>query len=392
MGSQSGRLVALIPARGGSKSIPLKNIAPLAGRPLIYWTARACCDSEAVAETVIATDSEAIRRCVAELNLPGVTALGRSAETAGDTATTESALVEFAHHSDADHIALVQATSPLLRAEDIDGAIARYFQTGADSLLTVVRTRRFLWAPAGELARPVNYDPQARPRRQDWDGQLVENGAFYVSSRRRILETGCRISGRMAVYEMPAETYVELDEPSDWLIAGQLLADRGRAAAEVRQIAGRIRLMVVDVDGTLTDGGMYYSAEGEKLKKFDTRDAMGLSLLRKQGIAVAMVTSEDTPIVTARAAKMRVKDVFVGVRDKGPVVESLLAKAGAGWEELAYVGDDVNDHAVLSRAGLSACPLDAPARTRRMVKYVCRRPGGCGAVREVCELILAARG
>ncbi|MBI5723110.1 MAG: acylneuraminate cytidylyltransferase family protein [Planctomycetes bacterium] len=226
MASQRPKLTAFIPVRGGSKSIPLKNIAPLAGRPLIYWTASACSQSRAVERTFIATDDEQIAQCVRSLKLDRVEVIGRSAQTATDQASTESAMLEFAAASRGEYVALVQATSPLLRAEDIDGAAEKFFATGADSLLTAVRTKRFIWRPAGEFVEPANYDPARRPRRQEWAGQLVENGALYITSRKRLLETGCRLYGRIAAYEMPEETYFELDEPADWLIVEQLLAGR----------------------------------------------------------------------------------------------------------------------------------------------------------------------
>ena len=159
----------------------------------------------------------------------------------------------------------------------------------------------------------------------------------------------------------------------------------------VRAAAERVRLLCVDVDGTLTDGGMYYSADGEAMKRFDTRDAMGMSLVRDQGIVVAILTSEESDIVAARARKLQIDDVFFGVKDKVSCMAELIERRGLRWGDVAFVGDDVNDHAVLAKVGLSACPRDAPGDTCRKVMYVCRAPGGHGAVREVCELILSAR-
>ncbi len=165
---------------------------------------------------------------------------------------------------------------------------------------------------------------------------------------------------------------------------------RTASAAELEAASRRVKLICVDVDGTLTDGGMYYSAQGEELKRFDTRDAMGLLLLRKAGIAVAICTSENSPIVAARARKLQIEDCLLGIKDKVAAIGALLAQHGLDWPQLAYVGDDVNDQAVLAKAGLSACPADAPGKTPAQVMYVCNRLGGHGAVREVCELILAA--
>ena len=142
---------------------------------------------------------------------------GRDAATATDTASTESAMLAFAEaQDDFEHIVLVQATSPLLTADDLAGGIEKYETGGYDSLLSVVRQKRFLWQEQDGTAAPVNYDPQHRLRRQEMEGFLVENGAFYITTRARLLETRCRISGRIGTCEMPEPTYFEIDEPSDW--------------------------------------------------------------------------------------------------------------------------------------------------------------------------------
>jgi N-acylneuraminate cytidylyltransferase len=150
----------------------------------------------------------------------------------------------------------------------------------------------------------------------------------------------------------------------------------------------KCRVFATDVDGTLTDGGMYYSEAGETLKRFDTRDAVGMHLLRQQGITLMIVTSEDSPIVTARARKLGIEHVYVGITDKYSKCKQLLEALQMSWEEFAYIGDDLGDLQVLAAAGFSACPSDACPDVLRTVKYVCRRNGGHGAVREFCEYIL----
>jgi len=390
MGSKSQQVVAFIPVRGGSKSIPLKNIQPINGQPLVYWTLAACAGSRFVRDVFVATESPVIRQCVESLKLPKVTVVSRSAASATDTASTEAAMLEFAAEQQFDHIALVQATSPLLTTEDVDSALAQYFSSGADALLTVVRTRRFLWEPAGQYVKPVNYDPARRPRRQEWDGQLVENGALYVTSRQRLLETGCRMSGNIVAHEMPEEAYFEIDEPSDWLIMEGLLRARHSMRGDLAHAASAVKLLCTDVDGTLTDGGMYYTGEGELMKRFDTRDAFGMNLLRQRGILTAIMTAEDSPIVLARGRKLRMEHVYVGVSDKETCMQGLLDRLGLDWRELAYIGDDLNDLAVIRRAGVSACPADAADQVRQCATYVCKSPGGHGAVREFCEVVLSA--
>lgn len=385
MGS-SPDIVAMIPARGGSKGIPLKNVAEMAGKPLIYWTLRACVDSGAFSGIYVATDSEEIRETVEAMALPGVHVVGRGKETATDTATSESVLLEFAQKSSADHIALVQATSPLMSAADVRGAIDAYTHSDAESLLTVVQTHRFLWSVDEHgLGTPLNYDPRHRPRRQDWQGQMVENGALYVSAREAILARKCRISGRTLCYPMPEETYFEIDSPSDWKIVEKLLLQRLQASHN--KSSEDIRMLLVDVDGTLTDAGMYYGKDGESLKKFNTRDAAGMARLRRNGIAIGIVTSEDTPIVAARARKLGIDLLHMGIKDKLQLIESILRDHKIAWNHLAYIGDDLNDLPVLQRAGISACPADAVSHVRDVCDVVCKCKGGHGAVREFCDVL-----
>jgi YrbI family 3-deoxy-D-manno-octulosonate 8-phosphate phosphatase len=162
-------------------------------------------------------------------------------------------------------------------------------------------------------------------------------------------------------------------------------------ADDLLERARRVRLLAVDVDGVLTDGGMYYGSSGEVMKKFNTRDAMGLALVRLDGMRVALITGEDSPIARARAAKLRIEDVFCGIDDKLECLDRLLAATGLSRDQVAYVGDDVNDLPVLEAVGLAVAVADAVRAVRQVAHYVTARPGGGGAVREACELLLAAR-
>ena len=220
--SKDKKFVAFIPVRGGSKSIPLKNIKSFCGQPLVYWTTKAASDCPSIDTVYVATDSEKISAAVKNFNFPNVEVIGRSEKTAQDTASTESAMLEFAEKFNFENIVLIQATSPLLTAEDLSGGISKYIAGKYDSLLSVVRQKRFIWREVGDASLAENYNPLERPRRQDWAGYLVENGAFYITGRERLLKTKCRISGRIGLYEMSEETYFEIDEPSDWIIMEKL--------------------------------------------------------------------------------------------------------------------------------------------------------------------------
>ena len=278
--------VAFIPVRGGSKSIPLKNIKPIGGRPLVYWTIKAACQCKYIDIVYVATDSDKIREAVSFFQngfesdtFKKVKVIDRSAESASDTASTEFAMLEFANNYEFDNIVLIQATSPLLKASDLDKGFETFMMKGTDSVLSVVRQKRFHWATDIQgNAYSTNYDVFHRPRRQEFEGYLVENGAFYITSKADLIKTKNRVSGNIKTVEMSEDTFFEIDEPSDWIIIEALMKKNGIVApSEIPEI----KMFLTDCDGCLTDGGMYYSEKGDELKKFNTRDGMGFALLRE---------------------------------------------------------------------------------------------------------------
>jgi 3-deoxy-D-manno-octulosonate 8-phosphate phosphatase (KDO 8-P phosphatase) len=163
--------------------------------------------------------------------------------------------------------------------------------------------------------------------------------------------------------------------------------------AEAAARARRLRLVLTDCDGVLTDGTVYYSADGEALKRFSLRDGMGVERLREADIETAIVTRERSPIVASRARKLGIP-VFEGVRDKRTLVALLQQEQGIAADQLGFIGDDVNDLGLLQELagqGLTAAPADAEPPVAAVVHLRCQRPGGQGAFREFCEWILALR-
>lgn len=161
---------------------------------------------------------------------------------------------------------------------------------------------------------------------------------------------------------------------------------------ELNEILKKIKMFVMDVDGVLTDGGMYYSENGVELKKFNTRDGKGIELLRKAGFKVAIITSENTKIVAMRASKLQISEIYQGVENKREVLENLALKYNLNLNEIAYIGDDVNDLPCLEIVGFPASVADGLPQVRKTALYVTEKKGGEGAVREVAEMILAAQG
>lgn len=225
-------IVGFIPVRGGSKSIPLKNIKPLLGRPLIYWTLDAAVQSKSLSKVYVCTDSKEIEDVCNEYKIQNkceekLLCIGRPAETATDTATSYSVLQYFAeNYKEHDTVVFIQATSPLLTTNDIEQGIKTLKSDKFDCLLSVARQKRFIWKKEGDSFKPQNYDYLKRPRRQDNEGYLVENGAFYIAKRKDIVVNKCLFSGKIGVYEMPEETYFEIDEISDFIVIEALFKNR----------------------------------------------------------------------------------------------------------------------------------------------------------------------
>src|ERR1700748_1917840 len=156
-----------------------------------------------------------------------------------------------------------------------------------------------------------------------------------------------------------------------------------------KERAAGIKLLLTDVDGVLTDNGVYYGESGEVMKRFSIRDGMGVERLRKLcGIDTGIVTGEMSPSVARRAEKLQITHLYLGVKDKLGRLNEIMATHGLSWEEIAFIGDDVNDLEVLQRVGLSACPAEALPQVAAIVNYRCLLAGGHGAFREFAEKII----
>ncbi len=216
-----GRAVlAIIPARGASKRIPRKNLQPYLGEPLVVHSIKHALGSRVVDRTVVSTEDDEIRR-VAEA--AGATVVRRPLEIAGDTATSESALLHVldvlrdGEGWEPDLVVFLQCTSPARTAEDIDGAVATLLAEGADSLLSACPFDKYVWRVGAEGAEPLNYDYHKRWRDQDFPPQYQENGSIYVFTPELLRATNNRLGGRIAIYPMSPEKSFQIDHPQDLL-------------------------------------------------------------------------------------------------------------------------------------------------------------------------------
>ena len=377
--------IAFIPVRGGSKSIPKKNIKIFCGKPLIYWNLIELENCDQVDEIVVASDSEDIISVVEEFKFSKVVVYRRSNENAQDHSTSESIMLEYINFAKldlSDVFMLVQATSPFTKSNDFSNGLK--MMNSYDTVFSCAKIKRFIW---DKDSNPLNYDFKNRPRRQDFDGTFMENGAFCISLVSDIIKYNNRISGNIGICEMPEYTFVEIDEPEDWIIAERLFLKNNYSLTNYD--FSKIKIFLSDVDGVLTDAGMYYTEKGDEIKKFSTYDGMAFKILQKKGVKVGIITTEDRQLNRNRAQKLSLDFDFHGADDKLKIIKELCKKQNINLNQVAYIGDDVNCFELLSNVGFPACPKNAVDKIKSIPNIIqLSQNGGSGVVREFVEIII----
>ncbi|ULC60575.1 acylneuraminate cytidylyltransferase [Flaviramulus sp. BrNp1-15] len=375
--------IGFIPLRKGSKGIPNKNKRKMVGRPLFTWVLGEAVFSN-LDEIVVFTDDETIIDFIIKEYYwtNKVKPILRSAESATDTASTEMAMLEYAEAVDFnfDIFCLLQATSPFTKKTDINICLDKLIE-GYDSALTVVNTHRFLWDKNG---KPLNYNPDKRPRRQDFDGLLIENGAVYTTTKSSLKQTRNRLGGKVGVVNMSEDSLHEIDSESDWLVVENLLIERQKREKKSEKITH----LVLDVDGVFTNGTITYTKDGEHTKSFDMRDGMGLEILRQYNVQVMVMTSENSELVAKRMEKLKIEHVYLGVKDKYSLLQHIIKTHKISIHNIAYIGDDVNDLSNICSVGWSLVPNNATDIVKQHADIVLSKKSGAGAIREACEFIL----
>ncbi|KAM4035649.1 N-acylneuraminate cytidylyltransferase [Anomaloglossus baeobatrachus] len=379
----SGHVAALVLARGGSKGIPLKNIKKLAGKPLIGWVLRAALDSGAFDSVWVSTDNDEIEKVAQDF---GARVHRRSAEVSKDTSTSLETIQEFLQqHPEVDVVGNIQATSPCLHPSDLIRVVDMIRTQGYDSVFSVVRHHLFRWREVktpGEATIPENLNPEHRPRRQDWRGELYENGSFYFATKELIVR-GLLQGGRMAYYEMKPEHSIDIDIDLDWPIAEQRVKRFGYFGKGTPTV---VKLLICNLDGCLTDGRVYASPEQELLS-YSLRDLDGIRKLQDRGVTVLLISERMIGPSLISALKLPCK-IEANVTDKREVLQRWTSEMGLPLSQAAYMGCSASDVECLKLAGTSAVPVDASTAAKMTDSFPCTQGGGYGAVQEFAEHIL----
>lgn len=376
--------VAILPLREGSKSIKNKNRKKLLGRPLFTWCLNEAIKSE-LDQVFVFTNDNIVYNYVKNNYIwsEKVTPIMRSEKSSTDEASTEFAMLELASQIKFDIYVLLQATSPLTTYNDINEVLSLIERGKYDSALSVVNTKRFTWNNKGQS---VNYDFNNRPRRQEFKGQAVENGAIYACTESIFKNTKNRIGGKIGLHYMDEDTLVEIDETSDWLIVEKLIQSRLERQKSVP--SKKIKYVIMDVDGIFTDSNVTYNDKGEFAKSFGVRDGMGIELLKESDIEIAVFTSEDSQIVKKRMEKLKINEVFLDVKDKYSLLDNFLSERSIERDEVAYLGDDINDMANLLSCCWGIVPSDADIEIKSIADVILKEKGGEKFVREAVRFIV----
>ena len=382
-----GNCVAIIPVRGGSKGIPRKNIKSMAGRPLIYYSLRAALETDSIDVVAVATDSEEIASVCKALfpNSAKLMIYNRSEESATDTASTESVMLEFAGKYEFNQLILIQATSPLVTNNDLQSACNKFNGGDFGGLLSVVEQSRFYWTEDDNgHGNPVNYDPQNRPRRQDFRPGFVENGSFYITTKESLLQSKCRISHPYALYPMRVETYWEIDDMDDWRIIESIIRNE-KLNFPIEQLS-KIKLLVMDFDGVFTDNKVIVFQDGTEAVICDRGDGMGLSTLNKLGLPLLVLSKERNNVLESRCKKLAIECVYK-LDDKLTFLKNRCEEMSISLSEVAYVGNDINDVPCIEAVGFGIAVADSHPSAIAAADHITEANGGNGALREICDVI-----
>ncbi len=388
--THSNDVLAIIPARGGSKGIPGKNLRRIGGKPLLVHAIDQARASGRVDRIVVSTDDGEIRAVAARA---GAEVIDRPPELSDDTATSESALLHALDTLrdrdgyDPGLVVFLQVTSPLRRAEDITAAIDQVERDGLDSLFSASPVHGFMWRIRTDGTPIAYYNYRHRPRRQDTAVEVIENGALYVFRPGLLRAENNRLGGKIGVHMMDALQGLQIDEPGDIEMAERVFS-RAPAAASLPDPGG-IELLVLDFDGVLTDNRVLVDEHGRESALCNRGDGMGIRAFVDSGKQVLILSRERATIARARAAKLDVPCIDA-CNDKLTALQTFACERGIPPNRIAYVGNDLNDLACMQWVRAPIAVADAAPDVLSIAQWRTVRAGGYGAVREVIDVLLAA--
>ena len=379
-------VIAIIPARGGSKGIKNKNLQHVGGIPLVARTILACKHSRMVDEVYVSTDNSKIARVAIAY---GAKVIERPSELALDATSSESVLLHALQELENQNIRpqtilFAQCTSPFITQADIDGVLG--LLQNHDSALTVTDNHAFIWRrDSSGNAIGINHDSAVRLPRQQLAPEFRETGAVYGMNIEQFRKSGHRFFGRIGMYEVPTERSMEIDEPEDLQLAN-VLELQGKSLPSAESLRA-IKAIVFDFDGVMTDDQVYITETGEEMVMASRSDGMGISALKNAGLKLLILSKERNPVVTKRAEKLQI-EVIQSCDNKLEALTEWLSKNQLPLSQCAYVGNDINDLQCMQAVRLAIAPIDAHPVAAQAAHWRLTRAGGKGAIRELSDAII----
>ncbi len=388
-------IVAIIPARGGSKGIPRKNLIDFCGKPLLAWSILQAAGAATVKQVYVSSNDREILETAAAY---GAANIIRPLELATDRSSSEEALLHALREVEQsngtpDLVVFLQATSPLREPEDIDGAVRQLLEKDADSLFSAAVLEDYcIWTRTNNILSGLTFDPFNRGRRQDREPLFLENGSIYVFRPEILREFGNRLGGRIEIFEMPFWKSFEIDTLPDVEVCRYYfetkLLSRWKTTRKDWEIAAKdLDLVVYDFDGVMTDNRVLVLQDGTEGIVANRADGLGVNRVRSLGIRQMIVTTETNPVVQARAAKLQM-EIIHSCHDKKTALRDFCAQQGIDLKRVAYVGNDVNDLEAMELVKFSIAPADAHPEVLKKAWGITRAQGGEGVIKEVAERIV----
>ncbi len=389
--------VAIIPARGGSKGIPLKNLQKVGGLPLVVRTIKAALSSNFINAVYVSSDSDEI---LMQAFLNGAVAIKRPEELADDQSSTDPVLIhalekiEENTKYDIDYIVLLQCTSAFTTSIEIDKTIDKLIKNDIhDAAFAVSESHSFLWSYDSNLkqTKPVNHDfPKSRKRRQDLNKTYKELGSVYVINKQSFKIHKNRFGKNpIPVLVDSLNSFLEIDDIKDLNIARQIFnfEQNNFIGKDFIEKVLKIKLFIMDFDGVFTDNMVGTLQSGEEFVLCSKFDSLGLAMLKKLNIKLIILTSEKNESVYKRAKKLNIECIY-SVFSKKEMINNLMLEFNLNKENIAFMGNDINDICAAKSVSLFFCPNDSHERIKEIADYSTKLSGGHGAIREVCDLFL----
>lgn len=389
-------IVAIIPARNGSKGIPKKNVVNFCGTPLLAWTILQAKQSSYISEVYVSSDGNQI---LAVAEQYGAVAIVRPRELSDDEAASEAAIlhaldwIENSGKVKIDWVVFLQATSPLREPGDIDAAIQKVLENNADSLLSVaILEDTCAFRLENDRLVGITYDPFKRDRRQDRAPIYHDNGSIYVFRPDVLRHYNNRLGGKVVIFRMPfwksheIDTTEDIDLCSFYFKKKNILGRMKEYSKSSRMTLENIELFVYDFDGVMTDNRALVLQDGSEGVFVNRSDGLAIDILKQYGTPQLILTTEKSTIVRARAEKLGL-EVIDACQDKIRALKGYCENKKIDLQRTLYVGNDVNDFEAMKSVGFPITPADAHNKVKEISVMVTKACGGRGVIRELVDLL-----